>query len=44
MSGEYWFSWGPRAEAEVDKKELLTFVAEVRLPYLRGGRGLSRLA
>ena len=30
-SGEYWFSWGPRAEAEVNKKELLAFVAEVSI-------------
>ena len=25
----FWYSWGPRAEQEVDKRELLALVAEV---------------
>ena len=38
VSGEHCFSWGPRAEAEVDKKELLAFVAEVRFSPGRESR------
>ena len=32
MAGEsyiFWYSWGPRAEQEVGKRELLALVAEV---------------